>query len=143
MRSRLSKRICKKLVCAKTDGTVDLQTLWPASSDMSRLTYCCCIAVIACVIGLFHMARASSRLTSVHANTSQNNSGCEVLQRVYRPASRSHMLEMRICVHKLFTPIRNHCVNTELMCRMNSSDQEFCVRRISSEVRRFITLRPI
>ena len=45
------------------------------------------------------MARASSRLTSVHVNTSQNNSGCEVLQRVYRPAGRSHILKMRICVH--------------------------------------------
>ena len=31
--------------------------------------------------------------------TSQNNSGCEVLQRVYRPAGRSHMLKMRICVY--------------------------------------------
>ena len=31
-------------------------------------------------------------------STSQNNSGCEVLQRVYRPAGRSHMLKMRICV---------------------------------------------
>ena len=31
--------------------------------------------------------------------TSQNNSGCEVLQRVYRPAGRSHMLTMRICVY--------------------------------------------
>ena len=36
---------------------------------MSWLTFCCCIAVIACVVGLFHMARASSRLTSVQINT--------------------------------------------------------------------------
>ena len=47
------------------------------------------------------MARASSRLTSVHVNTSQNNSGCEVLQRVYRPSGRSHMLKMRTCVHRI------------------------------------------
>ena len=49
-------------------GDGDLQSLWPASSDMSQLICCCCIAVIACGIGLFHMARASSRLTSVHVN---------------------------------------------------------------------------
>ena len=47
------------------------------------------------------MARTSSRLTSVHVNISQNNSGCEVLQRVYRPAGRSHMLKMFICVHSV------------------------------------------
>ena len=83
----------------RKDG--DLQSLWPASSDVS-LAYCCCIAVIACGIGLFNMARASNRLTSVHVNTSQNNSGCEILQRVYRPAGRSHVLKMRKCVH---TPV--------------------------------------
>ena len=38
---------------------------------MSWLTCCCCIAVIACGIGLFHMARASSRLTSVQINTTK------------------------------------------------------------------------
>ena len=52
-------------------GDGDLQSLWPASSKMSRLIYCCCIAVIACGIGLFHMARASSRLTSVQINATK------------------------------------------------------------------------
>ena len=59
---------------------------------MSRLAYCCCIAVIACGIELFHMARAN-------VNTPQINAGCEVLHRVYRPARRSHMLKICICVH--------------------------------------------
>ena len=49
-------------------GDGDLQSLWPASYDMSQFIYCCFIAVTACGIGLFHMARASSRLTSVPVN---------------------------------------------------------------------------
>ena len=100
MRSRLSENGSVKTdLCKDNRGDGDLQSLWPASSDVSRLAYCCCIAVIACGIGLFHMARASSRLTPVHVNTSQNNSGCEVLQRVHRPAGRSHMLKMCIRLH--------------------------------------------
>ena len=43
----------------------------PRPLRMSWLTCCCCIAVIACGIGLFHMARASSRLTSVQINTTK------------------------------------------------------------------------
>ena len=82
-----------------TEGTGTYSHFGQRSSDMSRLAYCCCIAVIACGIVLFHMARASSRLTSVHVKTYQNNSECEVLQRVYRSAGRSHMLKKRICVH--------------------------------------------
>ena len=94
MRSRLLEDGSVKTdLCKDNREDGDLQSLWPASSDMSRLAYCCCIAVIACGIGLFHMARASSRPTSVDVNTSQNNSGCEVLQRVYRPAGRSHVLK--------------------------------------------------
>ena len=78
MRSRvLENGSVKTDLCKDNRGDGDLQSLWPFSSDMSQLAYCCCIAVIACGIGLFHMARASSRLTSVHVNTSQNNSGCE------------------------------------------------------------------
>ena len=100
MRSRLLENGSVKTdLCKDNRGDGDLQSLWPASSDMFRLVNCCCIAVIACGIGLFHMAHASRRLTSVHVNTSQNNSGCEVLQRVYRTAERSHMLKMCICVH--------------------------------------------
>ena len=49
-------------------GDGELQSLWPASSDLSRLIFCHCFAVTACGIGLFHMARASSRLTSVQVN---------------------------------------------------------------------------
>ena len=94
------KRICENGSVQRQQRDGDLHSLWPASSDMSRLAYCCCIADIACGIGLFHMARASSRLTPVHVNTSQNISGCEVLQRVYRPAGRSHMLKhTHMCSH--------------------------------------------
>ena len=96
---RLENGSVKTDLCKDNTRESDLQSLWHASSDMSELASCCCIAVIACGIGLFHMARSSSRLTSVHVNTSQNNSGCEVLQRVYRHAGRSHMLKMRKCVH--------------------------------------------
>ena len=100
MRSRLLENGSVKTdLCEDIRGNGDLQSLWPASSDMSGLAGCCCIALIACGIGLFHTARASSRLTSVHVNTYQNNSGCEVLQRVYRPAGRSYVLKMRICVY--------------------------------------------
>ena len=100
VRSRLLENGSVKTdLCKGNRGDRDWQSLYSASSDMSRLAYRCSIAVIACGIGLFHMARASSRSTSVHVNTSRNNSGCEVLQRVYRPAGRSHVLEMRICVH--------------------------------------------
>ena len=38
------------------------------SSDLSWLAYCCCIGVIACGSGLFHMAHASCILSSVHVN---------------------------------------------------------------------------
>ena len=63
MRSRLSEKGSVKTdLCKDNRGDGDLESLWPASSDMSRF-------------GLFHMARASSRLTSVHVNTSQNKSG--------------------------------------------------------------------
>ena len=41
----------------------------PRPLRMSWLTCCSCVAVIACGIGLFHMARASSRPTSVQINT--------------------------------------------------------------------------
>ena len=40
-----------------TEGTGDLQSLGPRPLRMSWSTCCCCIAVIACGIGLFHMAR--------------------------------------------------------------------------------------
>ena len=43
----------------------------PRPLRVSWLTCCCSIAVIACDIGLFHMARASSRLTSVHINATK------------------------------------------------------------------------
>ena len=46
-------------------------TFGPRPLRMSWLTCCCCIAVIACGIGLFHMARASNRLTSVQINTTK------------------------------------------------------------------------
>ena len=94
MRSRLLENGSVKTdLCKDNRGDGNLQSLWPAYSDMSWLVYSCCIAVIACGIGLFHMARASSRLTSVCVNRSQNKSGCEVIQRVYRPAGRSDMLK--------------------------------------------------
>ena len=54
-----------KQINNRRDG--DLQSLWPAS----WLTCCCCIAVIACGIGLLHIARASSRLTSLQINTTK------------------------------------------------------------------------
>ena len=91
---------------------------------MSRFPYRCCIAVIACGIGLFHMARASSRLTSVHVNTSQNNSGCDVSQRVYRPAGRSHMLKQRICVHSR----RSQWIVID--CKRNlQQDKRYCTKK--------------
>ena len=65
---------------------------------MSWLTYCCCIAVIACGIGLFHMARASSRPTSVQINTTKQfwfwGSS------VFTALPGAHIcLKKRICVH--------------------------------------------
>ena len=66
---------------------------------MSQLIYCCCIAVIACGIGLFHMARASSRLTSVHViiilcTHTLCVSAC-------LPLRRAHIcLKMRVCVYR-------------------------------------------
>ena len=52
-----------------TEKTGTYNHFGPRPLRMSWSTYCCCIAVIACGIGLFHMARASSRLTSVLMNT--------------------------------------------------------------------------
>ena len=116
MRSRLLENGSVKTdLCKDNRGDGDLQSRWPASSDVSRLAYCCCIAVIACGI-TFHMARASSRLTSVHVNTSQNNSGCEVLQRVHRSAARSHMLKMRMCVHKQRKNMEHSTAMSLMLC---------------------------
>ena len=53
-----------------TEGTGTYSHFGPRPLRTSWLT-CCCIAVIACGIGLFHMARASSRLTSVQINTTK------------------------------------------------------------------------
>ena len=126
MRSRLLENgSVTNLSVQRQQRDADLQSLWPASSDMSRLAHCCCIAVIACGIGLCHMARASSRLTSVHVNTSQNNSGCEVLQRVYRTAGRSHVLKMRMCVH---TPCRLQWIVID--CTRNlQQDKRHCTKK--------------
>ena len=52
-----------------TEETGTYSHFGPRPLGMSWLTFCCCIAVIACEIGLFHLARASSRPTSVHINT--------------------------------------------------------------------------
>ena len=68
---RLENGSVKTDLCKDNTREGDLQSLWSASSDMSEVAYCWCIAVIACGIGLFHMARASSRLTSVHVNISK------------------------------------------------------------------------
>ena len=131
MRSRLLEiGPVKTDLCKDNRGDGDSQSLWPASSDVSRLAYCCCIAVIACGIGLVHMARASSRLTSVHVNTSQNNSGCEILQRVYGPAGRSRMLKMRTCVH---TPRRLQWIVID--CKRNlQQDKGHCTKKMSVHI---------
>ena len=55
----------------RTEETVTYSHFGPRPLRMSWLTCCCCIAVIACGIGLFHMARASSRLASVQINTTK------------------------------------------------------------------------
>ena len=54
-----------------SEGTGSYSHLGPRPLRMSWLTCCCCTAVITCGIGLFHMARASSRLTSVQINTTK------------------------------------------------------------------------
>ena len=54
-----------------TEETVTYSLFGPRPLAMSWLTCCWCIAVIACGIGLFHMARASSRPTSVQINTTK------------------------------------------------------------------------
>ena len=54
-----------------TEGTGTHSHFGPRALRMSWLTCCCCIAVIACGIGLFHMARASSRLTCVQIDTTK------------------------------------------------------------------------
>ena len=53
---RLENGSVKTDLCKDNTREGDLQSLWHASSDMSELASCCCIAVIACLIGLFHMA---------------------------------------------------------------------------------------
>ena len=55
-----------------TEGAGTYSHFSPRPLRMSWLTYCCSIAVIACGIGLFRMARASSRLTSVQINTTKH-----------------------------------------------------------------------
>ena len=54
-----------------SEGTGTYSHFGPRPLRMSWLTCCCCIAVIACGTGLFHMARASSRLTSVQIDTTK------------------------------------------------------------------------
>ena len=54
-----------------TEGTGTYNHLGPRPLRMSWSTYCRCIAVIACGIGLFHMARASSRPTSAQITTTK------------------------------------------------------------------------
>ena len=99
-------------------GDGDLQSLWPASSDMSQLICCCCIAVIACGIGLFHMARASSRLTSVHVNIILGThtlcvSACLPPRRALTYAENAHM-----CLHTLTccTHIFLHITRAHFVC---------------------------
>ena len=47
-----------------------------------------------------------------------------------------------LCQAELFTPLRHGSANTELIYRKKSSEQEFCVRWISTEVDGFFTLLP-
>ena len=55
----------------KWEGSGTWSHFGPRPLRKSWLTFCCCIAVIACGIGPFHMARASNRLTSVQINTTK------------------------------------------------------------------------
>ena len=70
VRSRLLENGSVKTdLCENNRGDGDLQSLWPASSDMSRLACCCCIAIIACGIGLFPHG---SRKQQTHVCTRQH-----------------------------------------------------------------------
>ena len=72
------------------DGTILSETRMQANlGPMTHSHPCACVG---------HCTTQMNEKENVPA-TSQNNSGCEVLQRVYRSAGRSHVLKMRKCVH--------------------------------------------
>ena len=110
-----------------TEETGTYSHFGPRPLRMSWLTYCCCIAVLACGIGLFHMARASSRLTSEQINTTEPF-WLWGLAACLPPAGRSHMLKMRICV---FTPRRLQWIVID--CKRNlQQDKGYCTKKILS-----------
>ena len=80
-----------------TEGTGTHRHCGPRPLRMSVLTCGCSIAVIACAIGLFHMARANRRPTSDKHNETI------LVVRFCSVCTASPVLEMRICV---YTPRR-------------------------------------
>ena len=113
-----------------TEGAGTYSHFSPRPLRMSWLTYCCCIAVIACGIGLFRMARASSRLTSVQINTTKHFWVWGLAACLPRPAGRSQMLKMRICVdtHRRLKGIVIDC-NRNLQ-----QDTGYCTKKMSVHI---------
>ena len=79
-----------------TEGTGAYSHFGPRPLRMSWLTCCCCIAVIASGIGLFHMTRASSRLTSVRITTTKDLAACLPPRWALTYAKNAH-----VCSHLL------------------------------------------
>ena len=97
----------------------------PRPLRMSWLTCCCCIAVIACGIGLFHMDRASSRPTSVQINTTK-----QFWLWGLAACLRPHMLKMRICVYTT-----HRLQGIVIDCKRNlQQDTRDCTKKMSVHI---------
>ena len=124
--SRLAATLARIFALNKltTEGTGTYNHFGPRSLRMSGLTYCCCIAVIACGIGLFRMARASSRLTSVQINTTKHF-GVWNLAACSPPPGAHICLKMRICVYT-----HRRLQGIVIDCKRNlQQDKGYCTKK--------------
>ena len=108
-----------------SEGTGTYSHFGPRHLRMSWLTCCCCTAVITCGIGLFHMARASSRLTSVQINTTKQF-WLWCLAACLPPPPGAHIrLKMRKCVYTL-----RRLQGSVTDCKRNlQQDKGYCTKK--------------
>ena len=109
-----------------SEGTGSYSHFGPRPLRMSWLTCCCCTAVITCGIGLFHMARASSRLTSVQINTTKQFC-LWGLAACLPPPPGAHIC-LKICAN-VFTPPRR-LQGSVIDCKRNlQKDKGYCTKK--------------
>ena len=117
------------------EGTGTYSHFGPRRLRMSWLTRCCCIAVIACGTGLFHMARASSRLTSVQIDTTKQL-WLWSLASCLPPRRRSHML--KTCAN-VFTPPVGYSGSLSAVNETCKKTKGSCTKKLSVHILQVLT----